>query len=173
MPRTRQRNNPLFMRPLRPSKHLAAIVADGVFPRTEIVKRVWEYLREHDLQDRDNRRVINADGKLLPIFGYKKQVSLFDLTRFLSQHLEAASPEEERAYEAAEDRRGLARAYTLLQCKPDVSDEELRSVYHQLCRQYHPDRVSSLGPELVELATDKFQDLQWAYDFILQDRGGT
>ena len=74
------------MKPLKPSAHLAAVIGADPLPRTEVTKKIWEYIKKHDLQDAANRRNINADDKLRPIFG-KEQVSMFEMTKLLSAHL--------------------------------------------------------------------------------------
>lgn len=78
--------NAAFMKPLTPSATLAAIIGKEAVPRTEVTKRIWDYIKKHDLQDPANRRNINADAKLRPLFG-KDQVSMFELTKLVSQHL--------------------------------------------------------------------------------------
>ncbi len=78
--------NSAFMKPLTPSKELAAVVGDKPLPRTEVTKKVWEYIKSKDLQDSANRRNINADDKLRPIFG-KDQVNMFEMTKLISAHL--------------------------------------------------------------------------------------
>ncbi|WP_298013396.1 SWIB/MDM2 domain-containing protein [uncultured Castellaniella sp.] len=78
--------NAAFMKPLTPSATLAAIIGKDAVPRTEVTKRIWDYIKKHDLQDPANRRNINADAKLRPLFG-KDQVSMFELTKLVSQHL--------------------------------------------------------------------------------------
>ena len=75
-----------FMKALTPSKELAAVVGKKALPRTEVTKKVWEYIKKHDLQDSANRRNINADGKLKKIFG-KDQVSMFEMTKLINGHL--------------------------------------------------------------------------------------
>ncbi|MFA5679720.1 MAG: SWIB/MDM2 domain-containing protein [Hydrogenophaga sp.] len=75
-----------FMKPLRPSAQLAAVIGADPLPRTEVTKKIWEYIKKHDLQDPANRRNINADDKLRPLFG-KDQVSMFELTKIVSGHL--------------------------------------------------------------------------------------
>ena len=79
--------NAAFMKPLTPSADLGAIVGEKAIPRTEVVKKVWEYIKKHDLQDKKNRRNINAGEKLGKIFGGKKQVTMFELTSLVSKHL--------------------------------------------------------------------------------------
>ncbi|MEI6115019.1 MAG: SWIB/MDM2 domain-containing protein [Burkholderiales bacterium] len=78
--------NAAFMKPLTPSATLAAVIGAAAIPRTEVTKKIWEYIKKHDLQDPANRRNINADAKLLPLFG-KAQVSMFELTKIVSTHL--------------------------------------------------------------------------------------
>lgn len=79
--------NAAFMKPLNPSKELAEIVGANLIPRTEVMKKVWAYIKKHDLQDQKNRRAINADDKLKAVFGGKKQVTMFEMTKLVSNHL--------------------------------------------------------------------------------------
>ena len=79
--------NAAFMKPLNPSKELAEIVGSNLIPRTEVMKKVWAYIKKHDLQDQKNRRAINADDKLKAVFGGKKQVTMFEMTKLVSNHL--------------------------------------------------------------------------------------
>lgn len=74
------------MKPLTPSAALAAVVGSKPLPRTEVVKQLWVYIKAHKLQDDKNKRNINADAKLKPIFG-KDQVTMFELTKLVSQQL--------------------------------------------------------------------------------------
>jgi chromatin remodeling complex protein RSC6 len=78
--------NEKFMKPLTPSADLAAIVGSAPLPRTEVVKKMWVYIKANNLQDKVNKRNINADEKLLKIFG-KKQVTMFEMTGLVSKHL--------------------------------------------------------------------------------------
>ncbi len=78
--------NAAFMKPLTPSPDLAAVIGKEPLPRTEVTKKIWEYIKKHDLQDPANRRNINADDKLRPLFG-KDQVSMFELTKLVNAHL--------------------------------------------------------------------------------------
>ena len=73
---------------VRPSAELAAIVGQGPLPRTEITKKLWEYIKAHGLQDAQNKRQINADAMLEPIFGGKPSVSMFELAKLVSQHVQ-------------------------------------------------------------------------------------
>ncbi len=75
-----------FMKPMTPSAELAEIVGKKPLPRTEVTKKMWEYIKKHDLQAPENRRNINADTKLKPIFG-KDQISMFELSKCLNAHL--------------------------------------------------------------------------------------
>lgn len=79
--------NAAFMKPLTPSPILAAVIGADPLPRTEVTKKIWEYIKKHDLQDAANRRNINADDKLRPLFG-KDQVSMFELTKLVNAHLQ-------------------------------------------------------------------------------------
>ena len=83
---TKRKPNPALMKPLQPSKELAAVVGSDPLPRPEMVSRVWDYIRKNNLQNPENRREILADGKLEPIFG-KKKVTMFEMNKHLSQHL--------------------------------------------------------------------------------------
>ncbi|HLU15262.1 MAG TPA: SWIB/MDM2 domain-containing protein [Burkholderiaceae bacterium] len=78
--------NAAFMKPVTPSPTLAAIIGPDAIPRTEVTKKIWDYIKKHDLQDPKNRRNINADDKLRPLFK-KDQVSMFELTKLVSAHL--------------------------------------------------------------------------------------
>jgi upstream activation factor subunit UAF30 len=78
--------NAALQKPLQPSKELAAVVGSDPLPRTEMVSRVWDYIKQHDLQNPQNRREIMADAKLKPIFG-KDKVTMFEMNRYLAQHL--------------------------------------------------------------------------------------
>ncbi|MCM2348868.1 MAG: SWIB/MDM2 domain-containing protein [Bacteriovoracaceae bacterium] len=85
--KTARKPNAAFMKPLNPSKELAEIVGGSPIPRTEVMKKVWAYIKKHDLQDAKNRRAINADDKLKAVFGGKKQVTMFEMTKLVSNHL--------------------------------------------------------------------------------------
>jgi len=74
-------------KPLAPSAELAAVIGTTPLPRTEIVKKVWDYIKKHNLQDTANKRMINADDKLNKLFGGKKQISMFDLAKVISVHV--------------------------------------------------------------------------------------
>ena len=79
--------NAAFMKPLNPSKELAEVVGSAPIPRTEVMKKVWAYIKKNNLQDAKNRRAINADDKLKAVFGGKKQVTMFEMTKLVSNHL--------------------------------------------------------------------------------------
>jgi chromatin remodeling complex protein RSC6 len=83
---TTRKPNPALMKPLQPSKELAAVAGSDPLPRPEMVSRVWDYIRKNNLQNPENRREILADGKLEPIFG-KKKVTMFEMNKHLSKHL--------------------------------------------------------------------------------------
>jgi upstream activation factor subunit UAF30 len=79
--------NAAFMRPVTPSATLGEVVGTTPIPRTEVTKKLWAYIKRKGLQDAKNRRMINSDDKLRPIFGGKSQVSMFDMTKMVSKHL--------------------------------------------------------------------------------------
>ena len=78
--------NAAFMKALTPSSTLAGVIGSNPVPRTEAVKKIWDHIKKNNLQDSANRRMINADEKLRPLFG-KDQISMFDLAKILSKHL--------------------------------------------------------------------------------------
>jgi chromatin remodeling complex protein RSC6 len=85
-PAVKRTPNAGFMKAMMPSAMLAAVVGAMPLPRTEVVKKIWEYIKKNKLQDPSNKRMINADDKLRPIFG-KAQVSMFEMTKMINQHL--------------------------------------------------------------------------------------
>lgn len=86
-PKTTRKPNAAFMKPMTPSSTLAAVVGANPLPRTEVTKKVWDYIKKNKLQDETNKRNINADEKLKAVFGGKKQVSMFEMTKLISNHL--------------------------------------------------------------------------------------
>jgi upstream activation factor subunit UAF30 len=84
---TRGRAAGALAKPVQPDEALAAVVGPEPLPRTEITKRLWAYIREHNLQDPQNRRNVNADEKLRALFNGKAQVTMFELTKLVSQHV--------------------------------------------------------------------------------------
>ncbi len=83
----KRKPNAAFMKPMQPSAALGAVIGNGMMPRTEVTKKIWLYIKKHDLQDSKNRRNINADEKLKDVFGGKKQVSMFEMTKLVNKHL--------------------------------------------------------------------------------------
>jgi chromatin remodeling complex protein RSC6 len=83
---TEKKLNPALMKPMRPSADLAQIVGSEPLPRTEIIKRTWDYIKKHNLQNPANKREILADEKLERVFG-AKTISMFEMTKLLNQHL--------------------------------------------------------------------------------------
>jgi len=79
--------NAAFLKPVQPDDSLAAIVGSTPLPRTELTKKLWEYIREHKLQDPKEKRNINADDKLKAIFNGKQKVSMFEMTKLVNEHL--------------------------------------------------------------------------------------
>jgi len=78
--------NAAFMAPLTPSATLGEVIGTKAVPRTEVVKKIWDYIKKNNLQDAKNRRMINADAKLKPIFG-KDQISMFELAKIVNKHV--------------------------------------------------------------------------------------
>ena len=76
-----------LMQPYTPSAALGEVVGNKAMPRTEVVKKIWAYIKSHNLQDKKNRRMINADAKLKPVFSGNNQVSMFEMGKHLSKHL--------------------------------------------------------------------------------------
>ena len=76
-----------FMRPVQPDNALSAVVGSSPLPRTELTKKLWAYIKRNGLQDSKNRRAINADDKLRPVFGGKSQVTMFDMTKMVNKHV--------------------------------------------------------------------------------------
>ncbi len=76
-----------FMKPMQPDAVLALVIGDKAMPRTEVTKKLWVYIRKNGLQDAKKRMMINADEKLKAVFGGKKQVSMFEMTKLVSKHL--------------------------------------------------------------------------------------
>jgi upstream activation factor subunit UAF30 len=79
--------NPAFMRPLQPSAKLAAVIGNNPMPRTQVISKLWAYIKRNGLQDAKNRRAINADEKLRPLFNNRSQVTMFDLAKIANQNL--------------------------------------------------------------------------------------
>ena len=83
----KRKPNAAFMKPMNTTATLAAVIGSGAMPRTEVTKKLWAYIKRNGLQDKANRRMINADDKLRVVFGGKSQVSMFDMTKLVSKHL--------------------------------------------------------------------------------------
>jgi chromatin remodeling complex protein RSC6 len=82
--------NAAFMKAMQPDAELSAVVGNKPMPRTEVTKKLWAYIKKNNLQDPKERRMINADDNLKPIFNGKKQVSMFDMTKLVNKHLKDA-----------------------------------------------------------------------------------
>ena len=83
----KRKPNAAFMKPMNPSATLAAVIGSNAMPRTEVTKKIWAYIKRNGLQDKKNKRMINADDKLKPVFGGKAQVSMFEMTKLVNKHL--------------------------------------------------------------------------------------
>ena len=84
---SKRKPNAAFMKAMTPSSVLAAVVGSMPIPRTEVTKKIWDYIKKNKLQDSINKRLINADEKLRQVFGGKRQVSMFEMTKLVSNHL--------------------------------------------------------------------------------------
>lgn len=85
--KTKRKANPALLKPYTPSDVLAAIVGNKAIPRSEVVKKLWVYIKANKLQDSKNKRMINADAKLKPVFNGLNQVSMFEMAKHISKHL--------------------------------------------------------------------------------------
>jgi chromatin remodeling complex protein RSC6 len=83
----KRKPNAAFMRPMTLDAPLAAVVGGTPIPRTEVTKKLWQYIKRNGLQDQQNRRMINADDKLRAVFGGKGKVSMFEMTKLVSKHM--------------------------------------------------------------------------------------
>lgn len=86
-PKKKRKINPALLKPLSPSPALAAVIGDKPASRPDIVKKIWDYIKKQGLQDSKNKRMINADDKLKPLFGGKAQISMFDLAKVVSANV--------------------------------------------------------------------------------------
>ena len=87
MKKTARKANAAFMRPVTPSAALSEVVGSKPIPRTEVTKKLWAYIKKNGLQDKKNRRMINADAALKTVFGGKSSVNMFDMTKLVGKHL--------------------------------------------------------------------------------------
>ena len=85
--KTARKANAAFMRPVTPSATLAEVVGSKPIPRTEVTKKLWAYIKKNGLQDKKNRRMINADATLKAVFGGKSSVNMFEMTKLVGKHL--------------------------------------------------------------------------------------
>ena len=83
----KRKPNAAFMAPKQPDALLSAVVGSNPIPRTEITKKLWQYIKRNGLQDAKERRMINADDKLKPVFGGKGKVSMFEMTKLVNKHI--------------------------------------------------------------------------------------
>ena len=87
MAKKKRKPNAAFMKPVRPSAVLSAVVGTKAIPRTQVTKKLWAYIKRKRLQDKKKRIMINADDNLRRVFGGKKQVTMFEMTKLVSRHL--------------------------------------------------------------------------------------
>jgi chromatin remodeling complex protein RSC6 len=85
--KSKRKPNAAFMKPVQPSAMLSEVVGSKAIPRTEVTKKLWQYIKKNKLQDSKNRRMINADDALKAVFGGKSKVNMFEMTKLVSKHL--------------------------------------------------------------------------------------
>ena len=83
----KRKPNPAFMKPMQPDSQLSAVVGNKPMPRTEVTKKIWDYIKKNNLQDSKNKLMINAAEKLKAVFNGKRQVSMFEMTKLVNSHL--------------------------------------------------------------------------------------
>ena len=86
-PKTRRQASAAFMKPVKPDETLAAIIGSEPMPRTEVTRKLWEYIRSHNLQDPENKTLIRSDESLKPVFEGKERVSMFEMTKLVFKHV--------------------------------------------------------------------------------------
>ena len=164
------------MKRLQPSEELAALIGNEPRSPAQAVEELWGYIRENGLQDAKNPRRIKADENLGRIFGGQDQVTLLELARLIGKHLSAGSEGEaatdEELWRELEEKE-LASAYETLGCSPEMSDEELKREFRELCQEFHPDRLAGeeIPAGIVKLAEERFQEIQGAYEVVVTSRG--
>ena len=84
---TKRKANPQFMKPVQPDAALGAVVGNDPLPRTELTKKLWDYIKSNNLQDPKNKRVIRADDKLKPVFDGRSEVTMFEMTKLVNNHV--------------------------------------------------------------------------------------
>jgi chromatin remodeling complex protein RSC6 len=84
---SKRKPNAAFMKAMQPDASLSAVIGGNAMPRTEVTKKIWAYIKKNNLQDNKNKRMINSDDKLRDVFGGKKQVSMFEMTKLVNKHL--------------------------------------------------------------------------------------
>ena len=87
--KSKRKPNAAFMKPVQPSATLAEVVGSKPIPRTEVTKKLWAYIKKNGLQDKKNKRMINSDDTLKQVFGGKKTVNMFEMTKLVNKHLKA------------------------------------------------------------------------------------
>jgi chromatin remodeling complex protein RSC6 len=85
--KSKRKINPAFMKPVQPDDKLSAVIGSSPLPRSEMMKKLWEYIRKHGLQDQQRKTIINADDNLRAVFGGKTQVTMFEMTKLVSAHV--------------------------------------------------------------------------------------
>ena len=87
MAKSKRKPSAAFMKPMRPSATLGEVIGSKAMPRTQVTKKIWQYIKRHKLQDKKNKRMINADANLKAVFNGKSQVNMFAMTALVSKHV--------------------------------------------------------------------------------------
>jgi chromatin remodeling complex protein RSC6 len=85
--KSKRKPNKAFMKPMTPTAVLAAVIGSKAMPRTQVTKKIWQYIKRNKLQDRTRRIMINADAKLREVFGGRRKVTMFEMTKWVNKHL--------------------------------------------------------------------------------------
>ena len=163
------------MERLQPSEELAAIVGHEPMSQAQVVEELWGYIRENGLQDPGNPRRIRADDHLGRIFAGKDRATLVEVAKRVSRHLIAGAQGEQAEEEVLWrefEKEMLGSCYETLGCFPEMSDEELKREFRELCRVFHPDRLAGeeIPAGIIRLAGKRFQEIQSAYEVVVKSR---
>ena len=160
---------------LQPSEELAAIVGDEPLSPAQVVEELWGYIRENGLQDARNPRRIKADDHLREDLRRQGSGDPVRVDQGVNRHLFACSegsPVTDEELGREFEKEMLASCYETLGCSPEMSDEELKRKFRELCQEYHPDRLAGeeIPAGIVKLAEEKFQEIQSAYAVVVESR---
>ena len=159
------------MKRLQPSEELAALIGKEPVSPAQAVEELWGYIRENGLQDAENPRRIKADDDLRSLLGSKDQVTVLELARMVGKHLEGEAATDEELWRELE-KQVLASAYETLGCWPEISDEELKQKFRELCQENHRTRLAGeeIPAGIIKLVEEKIQEIQGAYEVVMKSR---